>query len=169
MASEMSCPKCDSENTQKISNIISCGTTNSESTSNVSGVAYGPGGSSGHISGKQTAYTTSKTELAERFSKELHKDSPWTGLISILIAGVSIAAGIYAWKYFHSSTWGWSVGIGVFLGISFLMGNHKPSDASAAKAKLLQRWQDEGCYCHRCSHSFIPGSNETYTYSEQNE
>lgn len=168
MASEMSCPKCESESTQKISNIISSGTTNSESTSNVSGVAYGSG-TSGYLHGKQTTYTTSQTELAERFSKELHKDSPWFGLISTLIAGISIAAGIYAWKYFHSSTWGWSVGIGVFLGISFLMGNYKPSEASAAKAELLKRWQNEGCYCHRCSHSFIPGSNEVYSYSEQKE
>ncbi|EKD98646.1 MAG: hypothetical protein ACD_23C00326G0002 [uncultured bacterium] len=167
MASDLSCPKCESENTQKISIIIASGTTNRESTSNVSGVAYGSG-VSGYISGKQTTYSSSQTELAEKFSNELHKDSPWSGLIGTLMAGVSIAAGIYAWKYFHSSTWGWSVGVGVFFGICLLMAIYKPSEASAAKNELLRRWQDEGCYCHRCSHSFIPGSNEVYSYSDQN-
>lgn len=162
MALVMSCPKCESENTQKISNIISSGTTNSESTSNVSGFS-----GSGYIHGKQTTYTTSQTKLAERFSKELHKESPWTALISTLIAGISIAAGIFAWKYFHSSTWGWSVGIGLFLVICYFIGNYKPSEASAAKAELLKRWQNEGCYCNRCEHVFIPGSSEIYSYSEQ--
>lgn len=159
--STLACPKCQSEHVQKISIIVSSGTTNTVSNSKVSGTVYGPG-VLGNVGGQKTTFSTSQTELAEEFSEQLFKESPLTGVLASAALAGSVASGFYASKLFHSTTWGWAVGIGMFVLCAFVIAGIKPSKRSVQ----LERWRNQGCYCHRCGHKFIPGSDEIYISAE---
>lgn len=158
------CPRCESNDVKKIKLIIEEGTTDYQTTTSVSGSVY-VGGSYAPASGRQTTSGTSQTRLAARLSDELKmNEEGLIGLFGLVFLVVAIYVGFMAGSHFHSKVWGWGGGIATFIACTSAYMSIKPSKASVEKSERLARWSEYGCYCHRCAHKFIPGSNETYPY-----
>jgi hypothetical protein len=158
------CPRCESNDVKKIKLIIEEGTTDYQTTSSVSGSVY-VGGTYAPASGRQTTSGTSQTRLAARLSDELKmNEGSLVGIFGLVFLVVSIYVGFKTGGYFHSTVWGWGGGIATFIACTSAYASIKPSKASLEKSERLARWSEYGCYCHRCAHKFIPGSNEAYPY-----
>lgn len=169
MASELACPKCQSEDTQKISVIIEHGTTEIETETRSTGVGFGSRGSVGFGVGKSSTSGVAQTTLAKKFSEELNTPaSILQGIIGAILLVASIYVGIKVGGFFSSSFIGWSSGIVLFLAAAYFASTTilKPSDAAIALEKRKELWKESGCYCNRCGNPFIPGSNEVYNFSE---
>jgi hypothetical protein len=87
----LSCTKCGSEHTQKLSSVYASGTRHGHSTSYTSGMVVDNAGNVGGMSGTTSTSATYRSELAERIappkrlSVDFGKANP-IGLISMVIA-----------------------------------------------------------------------------------
>lgn len=177
MSSDMSCPKCQSENTQKISLIIEQGTVETEGQSNTFGSAIGSDGSYASGSSTTTINTSSQSQLAKKLETEIDEyrkkvgGSPIMGayvLLTFIGVPAFIYAGYKAASFFHATWIGWCVGISLFIVGAVLIdtldkkGWFAPDEKTKVWWDRLDRWGEAGCYCHRCGNKFIPGSNEPH-------
>lgn len=177
MSSELACPKCQSENTQKISLIIEQGTIETEGQSNTFGSAIGSDGSYASGSSRTIINTSSQSQIAKKLEAEIDEyrkkvgGSPIMGAyVLLLFIGIPlfIYAGYKANSFFYSTWIGWAVGIALFITSTVLIDSldNKGWFAPDEKTKIwwdrLDRWGSNGCYCHRCGNKFIPGSDEPH-------
>lgn len=168
MASELACPKCQSEDTQKISVIVEQGTTEIETETRGSAVGFGSGAGVGF--GKSSTSGVAQTTLAKKFSEELTSPaSIMQGIIGAILLVGSIYVGAKVGGYFHSSFAGWTSGVLLFLSAAYFTSVTilKPSAAAHELDMRKQNWMKTGYYCNRCGNPFIPGSNEVYNFEEQ--
>lgn len=168
----LNCPKCQSENTQKITSVVSSGTTHtSGSTSSTSivttGTAVGVASSSGSVN------ATSTTELARKLAEPSKK---YDGYLAILIVAspfvffFSAACGAFiAFKvlWFKPSVWDFNwmpifLGAPIFMWImKFIYRKWAPYRAVRKNyndnefPEIHKKWR-EGFYCHRCENVFTP-------------
>lgn len=176
MPSKITCPQCDSDNTQKIVNVIEQGTTVIEEKSNSSGVAIGTGGFAS-VTGSTTTSGVSQTQLAQKLSGEIEDYSNKVGgspvmgiyvLLTFIGVPIFIYAGFKAAAFFNSTFAGWGVGVTLFIAAATLI-NHldesgwfAPDQQTKEGWERLKRWGDSGYYCHGCGQKFIPGSDERH-------
>lgn len=171
MASAYACPKCQSEDVQKMSAIVSAGTSTIDTESSSSGVAIGYGGAS--VGGGSTTTTgQSQTHLAKQFSEEVFKDEEGGKLLLGLGLIAAIFIGIWVSSSAHSKFFGFICGAAIFGGAiafsRFLDKTVYKSDNEEISARQKKRpaWRESGYYCNRCTNKFIPGSNEEYIFSK---
>jgi hypothetical protein len=148
---DLNCPQCASDQTQKITAIVSSGTTHSVGRTNSMGVGS-VGGKLAVGSSSGTTRSTSTSELAKKLAAPLKKSEalivPFV-LIMVFFGWIPIAMmGFFGYLV--------AGGLGYWLYTSL----KKKSDA--AKLHNNTVFQDEfltwdkGFYCHRCEHSFVP-------------
>ena len=177
MASDYACPKCQNEHVQKISVIVSSGTTDITTQSSSSGVAIGVGGAAVG-GGTTTTSGTAQTQLAKQFSEEVFKDEEVTHYIIGLGLIVSIVGGFVAGTSFNLHSYTVAIIIGCIscfaictpfvLFSNFLDKTIYKSDNEEIESRQKKRlmWREAGCYCNRCGNKFIPGSDEVYSFSQ---
>lgn len=144
---DLNCPKCSSDNTQRISSIVEAGTTTTKGRTTSVGSAYGSGGL-GVGSSVGSINATSKTALAEKLARPAKKP-----VISLYIAIVAIAwftlAGVTAvgyWILLIAAPLSWFV---------FSMAGKNKIHNREVFPELISSWEN-GFYCHRCDTSFVP-------------
>lgn len=141
--SNLACPKCNSETTQKLSAIVDSGTSHSQS---VSVGSYGGtvGGSAQFGTTNSTTNTTTRTALAQKLA------APKKKATILLLVGLGFLALI---------TWGL---FGKFLGLIPAAGigyfawlKYQKNCAYNAEVLpgLLDTW-NRSYYCHRCENIF---------------
>jgi len=142
---ELNCPKCKSENTQKLSSIVDSGTTHAQSHS-VGSVGGSIGGSPSYGMTSSTTNTRSQSALAKKLSAPARKPTillligfgflmmlAW-GIMGKLFGLVGAAAlGFFGWTLFQKN--------------SAFNKNEHPA--------LLEKWNNT-FYCHRCEALFQP-------------
>lgn len=180
MSSKITCPQCQSENTQKIANVIEQGTTLTEEKSTTSGIAVGSGGYAS-VSGSTNTSGVVQTQLAQKLSGEIEEYSKTVGgspimRIYALLTFVGMPIFIYlsfkTSSFFNSSIAGWATFIILFLTAAGVIGHFDEKGAFAPDEQTkegwdrLKRWDDTGYYCHGCGQRFIPGSDEVH-FSEK--
>lgn len=162
------CNKCGSSSTQKISAIVSSGTSNGSSTSR--GTTIGMvGGDLAVASTNGSTSATMKTQLAEKLAMPIKRTESWIfygiffgggfGWISAMVVG--FLGGVII-----------NPGVGVFLGLiagvaMFLhcMKHYRNSAKRNVQynkleyPQAIEKW-NSGFYCHRCEHVFIPASGK---------
>ena len=162
---EYHCSKCSSENTQNIGLLISSGTHNVDTETSSSGVGVSAGGRVGV--GSSSSYTsgTVVSQLALKFKEPTSFEAQLQTFASGASAIIAIIVGL---KF--SSFW---IGLGAFFGIAlalmFVLGKLFKSlvDKSNEKKSTWEKWRDNGYFCHRCGHAFIPGSSEAYVFETE--
>lgn len=160
---ELNCPKCKSENTQKITAIVDSGTTHSRGKTTSVGVGS-VGGRMAVGSSTGTTNTTHKTALAQKFPTPSKRPE---GYIVKFVFGTLLVGSL---GYFlltsitntHGGLFSIILGLiaygvtGKFL-LQFLKNK---SDANKAYNETVypqeQRAWDNGFYCHRCENVFVP-------------
>lgn len=177
MPPDMSCPKCQSENTQKISLIIEQGTVETEGQSSTVGSAISSDGTYASGSARTTINTSSQSVLAKKLETEINDyrqmvgGSPIMGayvLLTFIGVPIFIYIGFKVSSFFYSSWAGWGAGIALFIASSVLIdtldkkGWFAPDEKTKIWWDRLDRWGENGCYCHRCGNKFIPGSDEPH-------
>jgi len=161
------CPKCGSENTQKITAVAASGTTEGTSqTTTVGGGVGGGGFGAGVASG--TTKSQFQTELAKRFSPP---EKEMEGVFFHIITGLIIYAVVMAVAAFFIIGFGEQI-IGEFLatvawlafGVWYGLRRIRKGSENRAKSQrfnreeypaLLDMWEN-GFYCHRCEHTYTP-------------
>lgn len=148
---DLTCPKCSSDQTQKITAIVSSGTTHSIGRTNSVGVAS-VGGKMALGTSTGTTRTTSTSVLASKLNAPVKKSE------SYLLAFIFVMC-LFGWipvAIFHI------FGILISAGFGYWLFVKLKKNAEAAKAynrdvfpNQFSAW-DQGFYCHRCEHSFIP-------------
>lgn len=152
---DLTCPKCQSNNTQKITAVINSGTTHIEGSS-----------SSGQIGdATQDFQGTHTSELAKKFPKpEKKSESALKGTVITSLVGGWIPA-VMIVNLFMSKSSGNTQNVVFFLLFAatvFVI--HSASKKSAAEhvaynrnqyPKELHSWEN-GYYCHRCENVFTP-------------
>ena len=177
MASEYSCPKCQNEHVQKMSVIVSSGTTDIDTESISSGVAIGIGGAAVG-GGTTTTSGKAQTQLAKQFSEEIFKDEEKSQLLMGLGGIVGLIVG--GWFYFAGPIRSPYIALVVSAIVFFIVlipfvilsnfldktvfKSHNEEIEARQKKKLM--WREAGCYCNRCGNKFIPGSGEVYNFSQ---
>ena len=170
---DLSCPKCKSENTQKITSVVSSGTTHTTGTTSSTSVGT-TGTTVGVSTSRGTVSATSTTDLARKLAEPTKK---YEGFIRVLLCAflfilpVSLVIGGYVayeilwfemdpWAKFHTA--GWVFGIIPFFWLMNLVYKKWEPYRMARKAynqnefpELHKRWS-EGFYCHRCENIFVP-------------
>jgi hypothetical protein len=168
MSVNYNCGKCGSGSTQKISAIVSGGTSHGHSMSRATTVGMVDGNLA--VANTQgSTNTTTTTALAQQLAKPARRTESWI-FLGVLVGGVSAWAG------------GWIAGflggvlvsphVGLMLGLIaaawlfFASIKHYRVIAkrNAEYNKLeypsaIQRW-NLGFYCHRCEHVFVPDMNK---------
>jgi hypothetical protein len=84
----MKCPKCESENTQRLEVAFHSGTQNISTTSNTAGVGIGSGGRIGFGGGVTTTSGQSQSVLASACSPPAKNHT--SGLLLVLFWGPSV-------------------------------------------------------------------------------
>lgn len=161
---EYNCNKCGSGNTQKISAIVSGGTSHGHSTSR--GTTVGMVDGSLAVAGTQgSTNTTIKTELAQKLSMPTKRTESW------IFYGLFIGGG-FAWVggaiigflgavIFNSAIGAISAliaGVCIFL---HCMKHYRDCAKRNAEYNKIDypnekvQW-DLGFYCHRCENVFVP-------------
>lgn len=159
MASELACPKCQSENTKKMSQIIRFGTRETEVQI---GMKHG---------------SVSETDpLAEELSKGLadavdgkpggSSEGTWYWFAVI----ISLISGFFTHFYLEkhigvlSQVVGWVVGISLCLFLVVKINKGLKSKENIISFNHQKNWLDNGCVCQRCGERYIPGSSEQYNF-----
>ena len=142
---DFNCPKCSSDNTQKISSIVEAGTTKTTGTTQSVGVASVRGGL-GVGTSVGTINATSKTALATKLASPVKQNSFVFYVLMVSIPFLIVVifpwylgyplAGFIGWMLFQKADKAKTYNREVFPG-------------------LLSNWQSS-FYCHRCDNSFIP-------------
>lgn len=135
----MKCPKCESENTQRLEVAFHSGTQNISTTSNTAGVGIGSGGRIGFGGGVTTTSGQSQSVLAAACAPPAKKPYKWP-LIGILLGSqlFSIIGGI-----------GGVVTALAVVGISGYLVYSRFQFNSQNWPKIYQRWT-ESWLCHKC-------------------
>ena len=146
------CPQCGSEQTQRISVLISAQTT--EGSYQGSSLSFSTGGGLGV--GSHIGQTRSRSELARRFIQD---DPPsnftkeLAGGIAVLLVTAIAGFAIQSWKGLGPVLA--FAGLGVFL--LFLHGAGR-----VARQRALDAWHwrktylEHAWFCHRCGHDWRP-------------
>lgn len=149
---DLNCPKCASEQTQKITAIVSSGTTHSVGRTNSVGVGS-VGGKLAVGSSSGTTRSTSTSELAKTLAAPTKKSDA-------LIVPFVLVMGFFGW--IPVAVMGFFMGLLVSGGLGYWLFTSMKKKADAAKQYntevfpgLYQSWET-GFYCHRCEHSFVP-------------
>ena len=154
---ELNCPKCQSENTQKITAIVDGGTTHSRGTTHSVGMGS-VGGKMAMGSSVGTTNTTHKTALAQKLNKP-SKKSEAVIVPTVLVGG---ALGAIAGSIVGSMTFS-LLGIAAFGGVVYFFHQKFSKTAAINRAYNLEEFPaalntwENGFYCHRCEHVFTPG------------
>ena len=170
---DLNCPKCKSENTQKITSIVAAGTTHTTGTTSstsigTTGTAVGVSTSRGSVS------ATSTTELARKLAEPTKKYdgyiailaclSPFVFILSFMVGGY-IAFEILWFRYDPYASFHWMpviLGSPIFVWtMKFIYRKWEPYRL-ARKAynenefPVIHKNWNEGFYCHRCENIFVP-------------
>lgn len=170
---DLSCPKCKSENTQKITSVVSSGTTHTTGTTSSTSIGT-TGTAVGVSTSRGTVSATSTTELAKKLAEPTKK---YDGFLAILLClspfvfFLSAAIGAYIafeilwfrydpWASFQTAPMILSA-IPFCLIMKFIYKKWEPY-RMARKAynenefpAVHKRWS-EGFFCHRCENIFLP-------------
>lgn len=162
MSIDYCCSRCLGDNVQKVSIVISSGTTTTDiSLSNTGSV----GGMWSHSHTKSTKESIS--DIAKQFnSEEPPANGRLVGLVFIITMVLSITVGAMSQKWL--GFW-WPFAISFFViivGISIKFSDQITEDNTEAERKnsLYKRWVSEGFYCWRCGNVYIPGCVEKYPF-----
>jgi hypothetical protein len=142
--SELTCPKCQSENTQKLSAIVASGTSQSQS---VSVGSYGGtvGGAAQFGTTSSTTNTTTQSVLAKKLSAPAKKKTILVlvgfgflalialGMFSSKLLGIPVAAGVGYW--------------------GFMIYTKNVAYNATVWPGLFEEWS-QSFYCHRCENIF---------------
>ena len=148
---DLNCPKCSSEQTQKITAIVSSGTTHSVGRTNSVGVAS-VGGKMAIGSSSGTTHSTSTSALAKKLAAPTRQsDSLILPFIFVVVLVGWIPVAIMGF-----------FGVLVSGGLGYWLFQRMKTKADAAKQYnsevypgAIAAWENS-FYCHRCEHSFIP-------------
>jgi heme O synthase-like polyprenyltransferase len=161
---QYNCNKCESSNTQKISAIVSGGTTHGNSTSNATTVGIVDCGLA--VAGTRgSTNTTMKTELAKKLAMPTKRTESW------MFYGVFIGGG-FAWiggaivgflgvMIFNSAIGAIAALLAVLLIFIHCVKHYRNCAKRNEKYNTVEypnekaQW-DLGFYCHRCENVFIP-------------
>ncbi len=141
--SNLNCPKCSSENTQRLSAIVDSGTNHSQAVS-VGSFGGSFGGSAGFGTTSSTTNTTTQSALAKKMA------APKKKATVLLLIGFGFLM-LFAWGMF-----GKFLGLLVAAGIGyFAFIKYKNNCAFNADVLpgLLDGW-NRSFYCHRCENVF---------------
>lgn len=151
---DLNCPKCSSEQTQKITAIVSSGTTHSVGLTSSVGVGS-VGGKMAVGSSTGTTRSTSTSELAKKLAAPVKKSDS-------LILPLVLILGIFGWIPIAMMGF---LGYLVSGGLGYWLFTHLKKKSDAAKQYNTEvfpvefsNWE-RGFYCHRCEHSFIPAAS----------
>ena len=143
MTAELTCPKCKSENTQKLSGIVASGTSQSQSQS-VGSVGGTVGGSAAFGVTSSTTTTTTQSVLAKKLAAPKKKPT------ILLLVGFGFLM-LIAWGMF-----GKFLGILVAGGLGYfgwtLYVKNVAYNATVFPG-LFDQWNNS-FYCHRCENVF---------------
>jgi hypothetical protein len=140
---DLTCPKCKSENTQKLSAIVASGTSHSRSQS-VGSVGGTVGGSAAFGMTNSTTSTQTQSALAKKLSPPSKKKT------ILLLVGFAFLM-LLAWGMFGKilGTLG-AAGLGYF---GFVLFQKNSAYNANVYPGLLADW-DQSFYCHRCETVF---------------
>lgn len=159
---DLSCPKCKSDSTQKITAIVDNGTTHSTGRSSSVGIAT-TGRGFGVGSAVTTSSSVSKTALATKFARPKPKPKvyPIAGTIFLMLLVGWIPSSVVA-SILGGGTFAGLIGFLTFGGTSYLLFKFLAKKALAIKEyntnlypRLLHDWEN-GFFCHRCEAVFVP-------------
>lgn len=158
------CTKCNSGNTQKISAIVSSGTSHGHSMSSATTVGV-VDGSLAVAGTRGSTNTTIKTELAKKLAMPTRRTESWI-LYGLAFGGVfgwigGAIAGFLGVVIFNSAV-GAILALAAGVAIFFHCVKHYRESAkrNARYNKIeysdaKKQW-DLGFYCHRCENVFVP-------------
>jgi len=142
---DLTCPKCKSENTQKLSAIVATGT--SHSTSHSVGAAGGTvGGQAAFGTTSSTTNTVTRSALAQKLSAPAKKKT------ILVIVGFAFLA-LIVWGMFGKFLGLLAAGGVGYLG--FIIYTKNVAYNTAVWPGLFEEW-DRSFYCHRCETVFKP-------------
>lgn len=179
--SEQNCPKCKHENTQSVELIIKAGTHNITTTTSTVGVGVSSSGSVGMLSASSTTKGQSVSDLAKELSAKFaftQSNSAGWMIIAMLVMCIGLSYFIVSLLSALVAKGVWVVvvpGVAMFVALltvtypRFFKSRIEREKADNKRGlELWQRWTTKGFFCHRCGHTFIPGSDEVYKPIESN-
>lgn len=169
------CPRCESENTQRVANIYSSGTTSSTaSTVHVlNGLSVSSGGEVGVIGGNAQGSTTTRTQtsLAAQFSPPAKQDDrlhlAWAlmkgiGIGLLAVGAFNILGTIVRFLIPALSDLVFVCSLALFFFLVYKFYNAERVRSEQCKkynattyVEELKQWESL-FYCHKCSHVFSP-------------
>lgn len=164
------CPNCESENTQRIANIYSSGTT-STTTNNfgaINGMSVNTAGDVGVIGGNThgSSTTKSQTAMASQFSPPSKQDDtfryPWALMKGIGVGLVSVGIIGFFLSLVLPEILRLAVQLCIFCLVIYKFYKAEKSRSDECKqynateyVKRLKEWESR-FFCHKCSHVFAP-------------
>ena len=142
---DLTCPKCKSENTQKLSAIVDSGTSRSTSHS-VGAVGGTVGGSAAFGTTSSTTNTLTQSNLAKRLSAPAKKK---TILVLVGFAFLMLLAWGMFGKFLGTLAAG---GLGYW---GFIIYTKNVAYNTVVWPGLFEQW-NQSFYCHRCETVFKP-------------
>ena len=142
----MKCPKCESENTQRLEVAFHSGTQNISTTSNTAGVGIGSGGRIGFGGGVTTTSGQSQSVLAAACAPPVKKSYklPLLGVLFGLLSGfVYFSRGDLAAIFMGLAT------VSVISGVSGYVLYSRFQFNSKDWPKIYQHWA-QSWICHKC-------------------
>lgn len=174
---DMQCPKCKNENTQAIDLLIKANTQNISTTTSTAGVGVSLSGdvSIGGASSSTKGQSVSELakELSTKFNPKKFSIGETFGVILLLISLLPTYLIHTLLNIRIQVLWWWTIPI-TFLGLCIFLYktsswfNNWLEEIKVNKEKnklgleLWKRWTTQGYFCHRCGHTFIPGSDEAF-------
>ena len=139
----MKCPKCESENTQRLEVAFHSGTQNISTTSNTAGVGIGSGGRIGFGGGVTTTSGQSQSVLASACSPPAKKSYKWPAIVAFF----GIGMGLSGFKDMSTVLTGLPLlGIGAFSGYVL----YSRFQFNSQEWPKLYRYWSESWICHKC-------------------
>ena len=142
---ELNCPKCSSDNTQKLSAIVDGGTSHSRSQS-VGSVGGSFGGRAGFGMTSSTTNTQTQTTLAKKLSAPRKKAT-----VLLLIGFFFLICFVWAILPKFVGLLG-ALALGYYAFTRFKKNSAYNTDVWPG---LFKTWE-ESFYCHRCENVFVP-------------
>lgn len=160
------CPKCQSENTQKISAIIASGTTHGDSTTVTVGAGGGTGGlGAGVASGKTTSQF--QTSLVKKFPEPVRKSEDV--ILGFIIGSVMFGVLVFFLIAVLFGMMGWnSKALMIVLSLpaffytipkiykSVVSSANSNKEFNLTKLPAERDLWNHGFYCHRCENVYNP-------------
>lgn len=177
MHHDMHCPKCKNENTQAIDLLIKANTQNISTTTSTAGVGVSLSGDVSIGGASSTTKGQSVSELAKELSTKFNPKKFSIGeTFGVILLLVSLLPTYLIHTLLNiriQVLWWWCIpitfiGICIFLYKTSSWFNKWLEEIKVNKEKnkqgleLWKRWTTQGYFCHRCGHTFIPGSDEIF-------